>query len=580
MAVALLAGIASAWLVGSRTNVAAADVSHGTEEAFATGLYPRELYQRGPLRWTHPRARLRFLGVPSGPARLEVAIVGHRTPVRVAVDGVVKAVLQPGDERADFHVAVQRGGVSVALETEGFVAPDGRRLGMQLRRVALLAPGASTWRLTALLATGSLAVTLGALAVGCGAGLAATFGVAMAAVSGLSLWPGGAAWSAYAATLWGQVLALTLAAAWFARLQNAKRAGSGPYAFAAILMGGVVQGIWAAHPAIVVSDAVFHANKLVAVAGGDLFPTSVTQHANPFRFPYGVSFYLPLVPFVRAGIDPVWLVRWGAAASGVAMSAGSFVLLRSTPKVALAGVCLLQLMPGIFDVYSFGNLSNVFAQSLTVLLLAWWASASRATLIGAALVALAALAHLSGLIVLIVLTGALLWMNGRDAVWRPRLLATLGGLSIAAAYYGSFASMVVEQLPRLLEGGGQGRGASVGLPGALRLQLLGAIGQWGLPGLALAWWGRPRRPFDHLDRQLAAFWLAGSALFFLALFSPLEVRYVYALTLPVAAAAGKGFLVLQSRAAPWRAAAWLLVAAQLVIAGDGVVEAVVHRYRL
>ena len=57
------------------------------------------------------------------------------------------------------------------------------------------------------------------------------------------------------------------------------------------------------------------------------------------------------------------------------------------------------------------------------------------------------------------------------------------------------------------------------------------------------------------------------------------MRYIYALSLPVAVAAGNGFLVLQGWAAPWRAAAWLLVAGQLAIAGDGVVEAVLHRYR-
>ena len=140
-------------------------------------------------------------------------------------------------------------------------------------------------------------MTLGALAVGLSAGSAAALGSAMAVVVALTLWPGGAVWSGYAATLWGQVLALALAACLFARWQNVKQPGSGPYAFAAMLLAGVVQGVWAAHPVMVVSDAVFHANRLVAVAGGDLFPTSVTQHAIPFRFPYGVSFYLWLAPF-------------------------------------------------------------------------------------------------------------------------------------------------------------------------------------------------------------------------------------------------------------------------------------------
>ena len=58
----------------------------------------------------------------------------------------------------------------------------------------------------------------------------------------------------------------------------------------------LVQGVLATSPVMVVSDVVFHANKLARVAGGDFFPTSVTQHAPPFRFPYGVSFYALLAP--------------------------------------------------------------------------------------------------------------------------------------------------------------------------------------------------------------------------------------------------------------------------------------------
>ena len=267
-AVALLAGIGSAWLVGSRTEVAAADVSRGTEEAFASGLYPRELLpQHGPLRWTRSHATLRFLHVPSGSAHVDVAIAGHRTPVRVVVDGVVREVLQQGEDRVDFQVTVRRGRLDIGLETEGFVASGGRRLGTQLRRVAVTTPGRLDWRVATYFATGSLAVALGALAGGCGAGFAAALGSVMAGVIALTLWPGGVLWSGYPASLWGQVLALALLATLFARWQRSSTAGSGPYAFAAILIAGVVQGIWATHPAMVVSDAVFHANRLVAVAG-------------------------------------------------------------------------------------------------------------------------------------------------------------------------------------------------------------------------------------------------------------------------------------------------------------------------
>jgi hypothetical protein len=91
------------------------------------------------------------------------------------------------------------------------------------------------------------------------------------------------------------------------------RPGAGRWAFVALGSAAVLQVVLGASPLMVVSDAVFHANNLGRVAGGDYFLTSVTQHARPFRFPYGVSFYALLVPVLRAGVDAVALVRWGAA---------------------------------------------------------------------------------------------------------------------------------------------------------------------------------------------------------------------------------------------------------------------------
>src|SRR5207245_5180417 len=155
-------------------------------------------------------------------------------------------------------------------------------------------------------------------------------------------------------------------------------------------------------------DAQFHVHKLYDVSRGDFFPTSETQHGRPFRFPYGVSFYALLAPLVRWHVDGVAIVRFGAAASGLIASAALYLLLAPhSPARAALAVMVLQALPITFDVYSYGNLSNVFGQAVTVLFFAWWERSER-WLLGALLLFLGCLAHFSSLIVLVALVAALL----------------------------------------------------------------------------------------------------------------------------------------------------------------------------
>ena len=199
-------------------------------------------------------------------------------------------------------------------------------------------------------------------------------------------------------------------------------------------------------PLMVVSDAVFHANKLVR--GGRAATcsrSSVTQHARPFRFPYGVSFYAVLAPLARAGLDTVALVRVGAAAAGLVATAGCLPSGPRPPRPAAAALSavLLQLLPGTFDVaYSYGNLSNAFGQAVTVLFFCWWAGrAPGGWPVGAALLALAALAHFSSFVFAVALVLALViaevagrLIRDRTRLWRRRR----GARPPPALYYAHF----------------------------------------------------------------------------------------------------------------------------------------------
>jgi hypothetical protein len=588
-AVAVAALVAAAIAAGTERTapVPSAEAARGGETAFGEGLHRREMVPgRGPQRWTAPEARFLFRDLPAGPAEAAVRVHGHRTPVVVAVDGIVVGSIDPG--RAALVTTLSfttRGDHVVELRTEGFQAGDGRRLGALLDSVSVRAT-TSRWpsaRLLALFAGPAAIVTASALAAGLSPPAALAVAVQAALAQALLLWPQGLLHSSYRTSLSILVGVGALGSLLFARWREGRVPGSGPWAFAACLLAYIVQVLAATSPAMVVSDEVFHANNLARVAGGEWFITSVTQHARPFRFPYGVSFYALLVPLLRLGVDAIALVRGAAGGSGFAASLGLFALLAPT-GAARAGlaVIVLQLVPGAFDPYSFGNLSNVFGQAMTTLFFCWWAGrAPGGWGTGAALLALAGLGHFSSLVVVVVLLTALLVARGRPGPERTRAVGAGAGLAAAAVYYARFVPLMLGQVPRMREGGGQGRGASRGALDALRLQVAAVAGQWGLAVVVLAAIGRPRprESKTTLDRDLAAYWAAGAALALPAVFTPLDVRYLYALTVPLAAAAGAGLVRLRERGRAGALAAALLLAGQAAWGLRGLVEAIAFRYR-
>ena len=569
----------------------AADVARGSEEAFGRGLHRRELPPGiGPQRWTTARAAFTFRDLPRTSATLVVEIRDARAPVTVAADGVILGRLESGVRAASFPLAATgRRGREVELWSEPFRAGDGRLLGALLGRVVIVPAERDSWPPPAILLELILPALL-AFAVARFAGLrsewAALTALVTLAFATSALWPSGLAHSPYGPRLCALLCAGSVLALAFALLVARRHPAAAPAALIACFAGWLVQVIAGTSPLMVVSDVGFHANKLAAVAAGDLFPVSVTQHARPFRIPYGVSFYAALAPLARAGVDTVTLVRAGAAAAGLLATAAVFLLALSAigPYGAAVAAVVLQILPGAFDIaYSYGNLSNAFGQSATVLFFCWWAGRVPGRWpVGAALLALAALAHFSSFVFVVALVCALVIADLRaEERDRTRYWAAGLGLLLAAAYYAHFAGLIWEQAPRLLEGGGQGRGASRSAWDAARLQVLTAVGQWGLPAIVLAWLGRPRpSPGDRYSRDLAAYWLAGLVLAVPAIVSPLEVRYLYGLTAAVALSAGAGAARAHAQGGRWRLAGWALVLAQIVLGARGIAEAVVVRYRL
>lgn len=565
-------------------------MGRGSEQAFGRGFEDREI-ENGVLarRWASGRLLVSFLHLPAGPVAGEIELRSQRHPVLVSGGGAVLATLPPGATSARFSLPEARGGrLDLELAAQTFVARGGRRLGFILDRVLVnpsppgpfpppgLLAAMALPALAALLVGGWVALSRGestalaALLLGTEVALLFRYGLARSPYVGeLSFW------------LVAGLLLSAIAARGIGRLvrEGEEAAPVRRSAFFAVLAAFLVQGVLAAHPCLVASDAVFHAHNLQAVANGDFSLLSLTPHDPPFRFPYGVSFYVLLVPLLHSGLELTTLVRFGASASAVLAAAALFALLAPQgPRRAGLAVLLLQLLPATFDLLSAGNYTNVFAQSSTLVFLAWWTgSAPGGSAVGALLLALGATAHFGGLLFLLALSAVLAVMQGRR-LDRTRGLALVAGLGAAGAYYAQFLGLLASQVPRLLA---TGEGGGAGLLGGVLVQLGQAVVEWGLPLVllaALGLWASRGKGADRVARGLVGLALAGAPFLVAAAGSALELRYLYAVAPAVAVLAADGLLALGPRPRG-RVLGGLALLAQAALAVSGLARAVFERYR-
>ena len=350
------------------------------------GCTAREIPPRGrPQRWTTASARWsRFRDLPAGPRHASRSRVrGQRAPVVVAVDGVVAGLLAPGTASATFErrppgagaargrAAHRRRSSRPATAARWARCLSASSLHHDAARAAAARPRAGRWpcprrsrrppRRRA--GGGTLAASLAVRGHGRARGRAALAVRCRAlAVRGRRCRgcsrpsrsrPGSSALSGSAR---GRARAAGRSSRCWPRCSCRSWLGTSPL--------------------MVVSDAVFHANNLARVAAGDLF----LDERDPAR----AAVPLPVRRLVLRAARPALRARastasrWCAGARrspGVAAAAGLFVLLvrararrGGARRRAAAAPARARS-----TCYSYGNLSNVFAQSMTVLFFAWWA---------------------------------------------------------------------------------------------------------------------------------------------------------------------------------------------------------------
>jgi hypothetical protein len=337
------------------------------------------------------------------------------------------------------------------------------------------------------------------------------------------------------------------------------------------------------HPDMPVGDAMFHAHRFQGVLAGNLYFTS-TAPGN-YLFPYAPGFYVFAAPFARLvarGADDMTLLRIVAVSADTAAAVLLYAVIvrRWGDRIAAAmAVAFYHLMPLDFRIMTVGNLTNAFAQSLSVVVLAmlgaaWvrWERPAAVLLLTAAL-AVAFMSHTSTFAILFVAAMAiavLFVVKGGPALRSPALAvaaaAAAACLLSIALYYGHFLETYRSEFARIgaetasaaADAGGRGIGARLATVPRYLHEYLGA------PALMLAaaggWHLRKRHVADRLTLSIAG-WAVACALFLLiGVLTPVDMRYYLASIPAVAISAAVGASALWSGGRDPRLAAGLLLA--------------------
>jgi hypothetical protein len=317
------------------------------------------------------------------------------------------------------------------------------------------------------------------------------------------------------------------------------------------------------HPDMPVGDALFHAHRFQDVLAGHLYFTSVAP--GNYTFPYAPGLYVFAAPFaglVERGLADMALLRIVVCCvdtlAGLLLYS-AIVRSRADRLAGAMAVALYQLIPLDFGIVTTGNLTNAFAQSLSVVALsalaARWFRWERpgAVIAVAALMAAAFMSHTSTFAILGVtgwLAAALFRWRGGPALRSPALaiVASLALAIIAAIglYYGHFLDTYRTELARIgtetAAAAPDAGGRSIADRALAVPRYLGLYFGWGM--LALASWGAWRLGriglADRLTLTLAA-WTASCGVFLLiGILTPVDMRYYLAAIPAVAITASLG----------------------------------------
>jgi hypothetical protein len=311
------------------------------------------------------------------------------------------------------------------------------------------------------------------------------------------------------------------------------------------------------HPNMPIGDALFHAHRFQEVLTGRWYFTSIAP--GNYQFPYAPGLYLLAVPFsglVRRGDADMTLLRTIVC---VADALAGLLLYRMAVGVRgdrLAGavaVALYHLIPLGFGIVATGNLTNAFAQSLSVAALAMMAASGvrlerrPAVALLALTLTAAFLSHTSafaiGAVGACLVALSFLWRGGpalRSPAAAVSVAVVLAGALAIALYYIHFLDTYRTELGRV---GAETANAAPDAGGRGIADRLVAVPRYlssyfGVPSLALAFWGAGllwRRGARDRITLAAAGWTAACLMFLvLGIVTPVDMRH-YLAAIPIVA---------------------------------------------
>jgi len=545
---------------------------HGAERDLATDL---------TFAWTGAEAGIRLPGLDRrAPWTLALRLRGARTPPQLNplltfyVDGIQLHTHQTSGGWEEVRVLVparpERQGLTILIRSSSTFVPgpdDRRQLGVMVDWIHLSPNGLvlppPEMFLLAMASGAALAFAVGMLRVTSGASISAA--VLLGAGQGAALAHGFAPYTNFpqiAARLALSCAVVLTLGAWLVRRRETRLRNTARFAAAFSAGACFLQLLVLLHPNMPIGDALFQAHRFQNVLRGDLYFTSIAP--GGYAFPYAPGLYVAASPFaglVRREFGDVALLRIvttvANAAAGLLIY---FVAARAHDRLAAAfAVGLYQLMPLTLRIITVGNLTNAFAESLTVGAIAIIPTLPLQSVAGAGTAVLmlvftaAFLSHTSTFAILSVCAFAtavmFVWKGGPALRTPAKAIAIAAAVAIVLAialYYAHFVPTYRTEFARLStetataapDAGGRGtleRAAAV--PRYLHLY-------FGLPALVLAAagavdrWRRSSR--DRLTLTIAA-WTATCGLFLLlGVLTPLDMRYYLAVIPALALLGGTG----------------------------------------
>ena len=337
-----------------------------------------------------------------------------------------------------------------------------------------------------------------------------------------------------------------------------------------VALAAIVQLLLVAHPRFGMIDAPWHTRNLWTFRTGGL---TVSTAPGLDQVPYPPAFYAALSPVATGAPESdLLLVRMAMAVLVATTPLLVFALMRAggaSPPAAAGGMVAAALMPEAVLVLAKGIACNIFAASMTLVVLVAALRRVALPVLGGLLV-IACLSHVGAAASLVLLLALWwTWQRVRGELDLRRFLLQVGALGAAALFAWA---LYYREVSAVIEPTGIRGNPAVG---EVRWFRVGKIGQdlllkFGLLPLVLAVIGM-RAPVPPALRTLLGSWLlVGLGLALVAVLTPFPLRFEYFVMPAVAIAAGLGAAELSGRDGAktrWVALAWAFVFGLQVLLG-------------